>query len=116
MILILPRRNAWQSGEGIKPYEISSNKTAPEQTHPTIRLGERTTFNSPFHDNPFAPSLPTSHPSHLQNKTTILPSIVRYLYRPMHPIFPSQGYLIPSYENILSFCCFAIPPKNFYIL
>jgi hypothetical protein len=39
-MLVLPCRNAWQSGEGIKTYEISSNNAGLHQTHQHIRLGE----------------------------------------------------------------------------
>ncbi len=41
---LLPGRNAWQSGEGIKKDEISSKKTATIFTHPSIRPGEQSTF------------------------------------------------------------------------
>jgi len=62
MMSLLPGRNAWQSGEGIKKYEISSNTTAI-LTHPSIRLGERTTFEQRILQHLFSSSLPTSHPA-----------------------------------------------------
>jgi hypothetical protein len=40
LMLVLPCRSAWQSGEGIKKYEISSNKNAAQPTHQNIRPGE----------------------------------------------------------------------------
>ena len=82
MILILPGKYAWQSGEGIKSNENSSNKTAMQQTHQQFRLGEHHTFDHPFYCDPFCPSLPTSHPFEYKQKTTILPRIMRYLYLP----------------------------------
>jgi hypothetical protein len=60
---VLPGRNAWQSGEGIKKYENSSNTTAAILAHPSIRLGERTLFKQKIQQHLFSSSLPTSHPS-----------------------------------------------------
>ncbi|HIH28527.1 MAG TPA: hypothetical protein HA260_01865 [Thermoplasmata archaeon] len=44
LLLVLPCRSAWQSGEGIKTYEISSNNTGPNASHQQIRRGEYSTF------------------------------------------------------------------------
>jgi hypothetical protein len=65
-MLSLPCRNAWQSGEGIKKYEISSNKSGTQPTHQNIRLGEYTTFKQERKSQRSSFSLPTSH---LSSKT-----------------------------------------------
>jgi hypothetical protein len=62
-MLLLPCRSAWQSGEGIKKYEISSNKNAAQPTHQNIRQGEYYIFKQKIKPQRSFSSLPTSHPS-----------------------------------------------------
>jgi hypothetical protein len=71
---VLPGRNAWQSGEEIKKYEISSNKTAALPTNPSIRPGEQTVFKK---NNSIPSHLLFPHPIYpnkQQNKKSCLTS------------------------------------------
>lgn len=85
--------------KGQKKHENSSKTTAQKQTHPTIRLGEQHTFKQEIKPDHISSSLPTSHPSKKPKAQKVLPTFMRYLFLPKHPISPF--FEVPPLFNVL---------------